>query len=66
MLIFNKSWAPFFKWLLAIILILAGLFFGPGLHASSVSDKKNYYTNSGDLMKDFHTAEKKFFKTLGD
>jgi len=66
LLIVNKSWAPFLKWLLGIVLILAGLFFGPMIHLSVISDKKGYYSNSGDIMKKFHVTEKKMFPTVKD
>ncbi len=64
LVIFNRSWPAFLRWIVAIILILLGSFFGPMIHLSVHSDKKNYYNNSGDLLKKFHRAEHKMFPTV--
>lgn len=66
LLIVNKSWAPFLKWLLGIVLILVGLFCGPILNCSMAAYNKSYYKNSEDAMKRFHVAEKKMFPTIKD
>ncbi|MCH5180493.1 MAG: DUF308 domain-containing protein [Erysipelotrichales bacterium] len=66
LIIINKSWIPFFKWVVGIILILAGLFFGPCIHLVTRTEKKEYYSNSGDSLKNFHKADKKMFITIED
>lgn len=66
LIVVNKTWAPFLKWLVGIVLVIGGLLFGPLEHFFSRSNTKDYYKNSGDIMKKFHKPEKKRFITIGE
>lgn len=66
LIIFNKEWLKAVKWIVGILLVLVGIFCGPGVHLSTVSDKKGYYKNSGDLLEKFHRPERKMFITIKD
>lgn len=65
LIVVNKTWAPFLKWLVGIVLVIGGLLFGPLEHSVVRSKAKEYYNNSGEIIKKFHRPEKKRFITIG-
>ncbi len=62
----NKAWPGAVNWILGIILIIAGLICGPNFTWFAIRNKKEYNTNSGDLLNNFHKPVKKIFLTIKD
>ena len=61
----NSAWPAVVNWILGIIMILAGLFFGPMMIWTYKTDVKEYNTNSGDALKKAIKPSKHLFNTLG-